>query len=155
MVTPEKQQMWDERWLTISSAYAEFSKDPSKKIGAVIVKDNRVISAGWNGLPRNIEDTKERLTNKDVKYSMIVHAELNAVFNAAYHGQSINESTLYVYGLPPCSNCVKGLIQTGIKRIVAFYDPAGVNEKWRTEQELSVILMKEAGIRYDEFLSSE
>jgi dCMP deaminase len=108
---------WDNRFLEIAKNVSEWSKDPSSKVGAVIVKDRRIISQGYNGFPKGIKDD-ERLNIKEEKYPRIVHAELNAILNAAKNGVSTEGSTLYVYGLPICCDCAKSIIQSGISKVV-------------------------------------
>jgi len=78
---------WDRHFLGLALAHARMSKDPNTKVGAIIVgPDRELISAGFNGFPRGIEDSDERLTNRDLKLKLIVHAEMNAVLAAARHG---------------------------------------------------------------------
>lgn len=139
---------WDRRWLKIAETYSSFSKDPSTKVGAVIVRDDRPLSQGWNGVPRGLEDTHERLHDREVKYAVTVHAEMNAVLNAAYEGSSLKGSTLYVYGLPVCSDCAKAVIQSGVERVVMLA-PSPVPEKWLSSfLDNGAKWFDEAGIEY-------
>lgn len=137
---------WEHRYLRLAEQIANWSKDPSKKVGAIAVIDGRVIAQGYNGLPRGIEDSSDRLVNREVKYKYIVHAEMNTIFNATYHGQSLQGSTLYVYGLPVCSDCALGVIQVGIKKVVMPQQE--VPEKWRNSWELTKSMFDEAGVEY-------
>ena len=137
---------WDQRYLRLAYEVAQWSKDPSSKIGAVTVgAKGQVLSQGFNGFPRGLKDDFTRLHDRETKYKFVVHAEMNAIYNATYNGTSLDGATLYVYGLPICSECAKGVIQVGIKRVVmpnqkvdgkwlgswmqseAFFDEAGVN----------------------------
>lgn len=130
---PAVNSKWDTRFMRLAREIATWSKDPSSKIGAVIVNDDRrILATGYNGFPKGIQDTSERLNDREQKYSMIVHAELNALMNALYAGVSVKGATLYVYGLPVCSDCTKSVIQSGIERIV-ITDPYRdeVQEKWK------------------------
>jgi len=123
---------WDIRFMRIAKEISQWSKDPSSKIGAVIVNDDhRILATGYNGFPRGIQDDEDRLNNREIKYSLIVHAEMNALMNALYSGVSVKGTTLYVYGLPVCDNCTKSVIQAGISRVVITY-PDVVAEKWQT-----------------------
>jgi dCMP deaminase len=123
---------WDIRFMRIAKEISQWSKDPSSKIGAVIVNDDhRILATGYNGFPRGIQDDEDRLNNREIKYSLIVHAEMNALMNALYSGVSVKGATLYVYGLPVCDNCTKSVIQAGISRVVITY-PDVVAEKWQT-----------------------
>ena len=108
---------WDLRFLDMAALVKSWSKDPSTHIGAVIVKDNRVISTGYNGFPPGIADD-ERLNVREDKYKLVVHAELNAILNAAKHGIALKGTTIYVDGLHACSACAKAIVCAGITRVV-------------------------------------
>lgn len=138
---------WDARFMRLSKEISTWSKDPSSQIGAVIVNDERrILSTGYNGFPRGIEDTEERLNNKEEKYPRIVHAELNALLGALYNGVSVKDAILYVYGLPVCADCTKSVIQAGIKRVVVNMSALD-NEKWAKQwNEISKPMFQEAGV---------
>lgn len=150
--------LWDRRFLDLALLVSTWSKDPSTKVGAVIVDKDRVVrSIGYNGFPRGIGDTEDRLTNRDTKYKLVVHAEMNAILNAVRSNIPIKDSTLYViatsqgktWGGPPCTRCTVETIQSGIANIVV--PPLGeVPERWVEDMELSFNLLKEAGINYKE-----
>lgn len=136
---------WDARYLKLAKEIASWSKDPSKQIGAVAVGDfGQVLAQGYNGFPRNISDNEERYSDRETKYKYVVHAEMNAIFNATLNGISLKNSTLYVYGLPICSECAKGIIQVGIKKVVMGYNE--ISYKWLESFELTKKLFDEAGI---------
>ena len=110
---------WDNRYLSLAKEVATWSKDPSTQVGAVTVGAKKeVLSQGFNGFPRGIKDTDERYNHRETKYKFVVHAEMNAIYNATYSGTSLDGATLYIYGLPICSECAKGIIQVGIKKVV-------------------------------------
>jgi dCMP deaminase len=138
---------WDNRFMKLAREISTWSKDPSTKIGAVIVNDERrILATGYNGFPRGIEDTEERLKDRDQKYPLIVHGEMNALMNALYSGVSVKDTTIYVWGLPVCSECTKNVIQSGIKRVVILF-PEHAPEKWQTQwNELSKPMYEEAGV---------
>ena len=138
---------WDCRWMRVAETYASFSKDPSTRVGAVAVVDKRVVSAGWNGFPRGILDD-ERLSDRPTKYKLVVHAEMNCVFNACHVGSSLAGSTVYVSGLLVCSDCAKGLIQAGVRRVVMKVDREP-DVKWKEEFEWTVRMFGEAGIAWE------
>ena len=95
---------WDQRYLALAKEVSTWSKDPSTQVGAVTVGSKKeVLSQGFNGFPRGINDSDERYNNRDIKYKLVVHAEMNASYNATYSGTSLDGATLYVYGLPICS----------------------------------------------------
>ena len=143
----EKELKWDNRFMDMAEMISTWSKDPSSKIGAVAVNDERrILATGYNGFPKGIADTEERLNNKDEKYPRIIHAEMNALMNALYSGVSLKDATLYVYGLPVCPSCTKCVIQAGVKCIVI---PATKTDKGNWQQvweEQSLPMLKEAGV---------
>lgn len=107
---------WDYRYLELAKHVATWSRDPSTKVGCVIVRpDKTIASVGFNGFPRGVNDD-ERLNDREVKLSMILHAEQNAVLSAH---ERLDGCTAYVWPMPPCSHCAAVLIQAGILRVVA------------------------------------
>jgi len=138
---------------------ARMSKDPATQAGAVIVgPDREVRSMGYNGLPRGIADSPERLNEKELKRSLIVHAEMNAILHAARIGISTRGCTLYlaltdetgeVWGGPPCLRCTVEIIQAGIAEIVA--KPFKTTDShWTTSVEQARELLLEANLAYRE-----
>lgn len=139
---------WDARYLKLAYEVAQWSKDPSTKVGAVVVgSKGQVLSQGFNGFPRGIVDLDTRLNVRETKYKYIVHAEMNAIYNATYSGVSLDGATLYVYGLPVCSECSKGVIQVGIKRVVM--QKQDMPDKWKESWSWSQNFFTEAGIQCD------
>ena len=109
---------WDMRFLDLATHISEWSKDPSTKVGCVVVGPDREIrSTGFNGFPRGILDSDDRLTDRDLKYPLICHAEENAIMHAARIGLALKGCTAYVTW-PPCTRCARSLIQAGISEIV-------------------------------------
>jgi len=138
---------WDKRYLDLAKQVSTWSKDPSRKIGAVAVgSKGQVLAQGYNGFPRGIEDSFDRYEDRPTKYRLVVHAEMNVIYNATYNGVSLDGATLYVHGLPVCSDCAKGVIQVGIKRVVMPYQdiPDHWAESWKNTKEV----FDEAGIDY-------
>jgi len=138
---------WDKRFLNLAKEISTWSKDPSTQVGAIAVKDRKVLAQGYNGFPRNMKDLEDRYNNKKEKYTYIVHAEMNVIYNATYNGASLKDSTMYVYGLPVCSDCAKGIIQVGIKRVVML--EMIVPEKWRESFRNTKHMFDEAGVKYE------
>lgn len=140
--------------MSLAKHYSSWSKDPSTKIGAVAVSDNKLqLSSGWNGFPRGIEDD-DRLKNRETKYSLVVHAEMNVIYNAARNGISLVGASLYVYGLPICSECAKGVIQSGIKKVFIVKESISKSEFWEKSWDLTRRMFEEAGVNYY-FISEE
>jgi len=147
-IPPE--QKWDIRYIELAYKVSEWSKDPSTKIGCVVVGDKgQVLAQGYNGFPRGIEDSEERLDNRETKLKYVVHGEMNAIYNACYNGISLEGSTMYVTGLPTCSDCAKGVIQVGIKRVVWPKELENVEDRWKESIELTMSMFDEAGVKYE------
>lgn len=117
----DKQRFWDIRFAQLAKLVSLWSKDPSTKVGAVIVRpDKTIASVGFNGFPKGVPDLPEWYADRDIKYKIVKHAEENAILFAQ---EDIKGHTLYVYPLPPCSSCAGDIIQRGIKRVVAIVPP--------------------------------
>ncbi len=139
---------WGNRYTCLAKEISTWSKDPSTQVGAVVIGNNgEVLSQGYNGFPRGIKDTAARLKDRERKYNLVVHAEMNAIYNAGLNGVSLKGSTLYVYGLPVCNECAKGIIQVGIDKVIATR-PADYNEKWDDSIKDAKALFKEAEVDY-------
>ena len=137
---------WDERFLELAKQIASWSKDPSTQVGCVVVGPDREIrSTGFNGLPRGIEDSEDRLNNREIKYPMICHAEENAIMHAARIGISLKDCTAYVTW-PPCTRCARSLIQAGVSEIIY---PKGIDipDRWIQDFDLSLNMFKEAAVK--------
>ena len=150
---------WDMHWLGDCLKWSEMSKDPNTRVGSVIVgPDRETRSTGFNGFPRNIADTAERLLDRETKNSLMVHAEHNAILNAARIGTPVKGCTLYVactdatgdiWSGPPCIACTLALIQAGITEVVGWPFKDG-ESKWKENIEQARLLLAEAGIKYRE-----
>ena len=148
MESGKRDSTWWPRYLSIAKQVSTWSKDPSTQVGAVAVGDKgQVLSQGYNGFPRGVKDD-DRYNDKDVKYRYVVHAEMNCIYNATFHGVSLNGATLYVYGLPMCNECAKAIVQVGITRVVSPYNGAATPEKWKVSCAHTQNLLKEVGIPY-------
>ena len=136
---------WDQRFLNLAKHISEWSKDPSTKVGCVVVGPDREIrSTGFNGLPRGIEDNDERLNNREIKYPLICHAEENAIMHAARIGISLKDCTAYVTW-PPCTRCARSLIQAGVSTII-YPKEIEIPDRWMEDFNLSLNMLKEARI---------
>jgi dCMP deaminase len=132
------------RFLKIAYEVCTWSKDPSTKCGCVLVKDRRVIATGYNGFPANISDTFERYNNRDFKLAAVVHAEKNALFNAAKNGSTTEGCTAYITW-PPCCQCASALIQAGVTLVVCP-NPNTAPTRWVENFLLANELLFEAGV---------
>jgi dCMP deaminase len=135
---------WDRRWLLLAELMASFSKDPSTRVGAVAVRDRRVLSTGFNGMPTGVVDSKFRLSDRDTRLSMTVHAEMNVINFAARNGVSLFGSDLFIFPLAPCSSCASSIIQAGIRRVVV-YDYV-IPTRWQQSFDTAAELFSESGI---------
>lgn len=133
--------------LHMARQVAGWSKDPSTKVGALAVRDRRILATGFNGLPSGVGDDEARLRDRSLKLAMSVHAETNLVAFAARSGVCLAGSTAYVWPLPPCSQCSAVLIQADVSRIVVpdFPEPL----RWMESFQLGRIMFGEAGIRFE------
>ena len=139
-------ESWMKKYLALAGQIAGWSKDPSTKVGAVAVGVNgQILSQGYNGFPRGIRDSKDRLYSREEKYKFVVHAEMNCIYNATLNGVSLRDADLYVYGLPVCSECAKGVVQVGIRRVFMCC-PADISDKWRKSFKVTSEIFGEAGV---------
>jgi dCMP deaminase len=137
---------WSRRYLDVAKEVATWSKDPSKKIGAIAVGDKgQILSQGYNGFPRGVKDTDNRYNVREEKYKYVVHGEMNCIYNACNSGVSLNGATLYVTGLPVCSECAKGIIQVGISKVIMEY-PKDIPDNWKESMILTQQMFLEAGV---------
>ena len=144
-VLVDRSEKWDIRFVKLAMHIANWSKDPSTKVGCVVVGEDREIrSTGFNGFPRGIKDDEERLLDREQKYPLICHAEENAIMHAARIGLSLKGSTAYVTW-PPCSRCARSLIQSGIKEII-YPTPGEIPERWIADFNISNGMIYEAGV---------
>lgn len=135
---------WDVRFLKLAEYIASWSRDPSKKVGAVIVDDKkRIVSLGFNGFPRGVDDD-HRLNDQSLKNEIVIHAEVNAILFA---NKDVQGCTMYVWPIPPCSRCAAQIIQTGIARVVAPYIQE--SDRWKNSVQLGRDVLDEGGVHTD------
>lgn len=135
---------WDGRFFDLALEVAGWSKDPSTKVGSVLVDTSRrIVGTGYNGFPRGVNDDQIRYLEKAVKYRMIVHAEANALLNAV---ASATDATLYATKFP-CTECTKLIIQRGVYRVVA--PKPDLDGKWGEDAQFSTQMLREAVVRVD------
>lgn len=135
---------WHNRWLELAGSIAQWSKDPSTKVGAVLfTPENTPVAFGYNGLPRGLEDSDSRLQNRELKYKLTVHAEANALMNALRSGAAVSGNCLAVTTVP-CPNCAAMIIQAGIKQVIFNSPTEDYISRWDIETPL--MMFKEAGV---------
>lgn len=143
--------IWNNRFMSLAKEFSSWSKDPSTQVGSVVVDSSkRILASGYNGFPRGIEDTQDRLTNRELKLSLVVHSEMNCIYTATYHGVSLQDASIYVYGLPVCSDCCKGIIQVGIKKIYVLKEFTTKSEYWLASWNRTKEMCKESGVDCEE-----
>lgn len=139
---------WHDRYMKMAKEVSLWSKDPNTKVGAIAVgSKGQILSQGYNGFPRGIFDLEERLTDRETKYKYVVHAEMNVIYNATYSGVSLDGAKLYVYGLPVCSECAKGIIQVGIKEVYVAQECIDLRPHWFESFQQTLDMFNEAGIK--------
>lgn len=148
----ERIDKWDGFYLGMAQYIATASKDPSTKVGAVIVRpNNTVISVGYNGFPRGMSDAPELYEDRETKYSRIVHAEMNAILNA--HGP-VDGCTLYCTFIP-CDRCAVFVVQAGITRVVSPEPSPELAERWGPSLAATRAIFQEAGVMMTTLSSEE
>ena len=147
-ILDEKSQLkWDKRFLKLAKEVSTWSKDPSTQVGCVVVdEDRRIVSLGYNGFPKGVEDSDERLNNRELKYKIVLHSEDNAIITA--ERERLVGSTFYTYPFEPCSNCGSKIIQVKAKRVVTP-KTKDVRLKQSWSNELTRELFAEAGVILD------
>jgi dCMP deaminase len=138
---------WDKRFLELADFVAGWSKDPSTKVGAVAVGDTpNLLSLGYNGFPPGVADSADRLDNREIKYRLVVHAEINALINAQFR-----PITLYITH-PPCVRCtVQILAYRSVRRVVSRQPDADMLSRWGTDFEEATRLFAEAAVAFQLF----
>ncbi len=134
---------WQTRFLRLAKEVATWSKDPSTQVGAVIVdQNNRVVSLGFNGFARGVDDALEIMEDREAKLRRMIHAEENALLFA---GRDVTDCTIYVTHAP-CAPCAAKIIQAGIKKVV-FPKPEGdFYSRWVVDMVTAVSMYQEVGV---------
>lgn len=135
--------------MKIAREVSTWSKDPGHRVGAVIVRDRRILATGYNGPPAGIVDD-DRFLDRGFKLLHTIHAEMNAIVDAGRRGVSVDSSTMYVYGLPTCSNCAKHACQSGVSRLVVpKLEGVGSEQWWDDFFDVTQPMMRECGVAVD------
>ena len=144
---------WDIRFVRIAREVASWSKDPSTQVGSIAVRNRKIIATGYNGFPKTINDDLDRLKDRETKLKFTVHAEKNMIYNAVEHGVKLEGSTVYIWGLPTCEECWKGLVQVGVSRVV-MPDIEFESGKWKEGCAHAKKFMEISNINITEYLMS-
>lgn len=137
---------WDNRFLLLAQHIAGWSKDPSTQVGAVVVdQDKRIVSTGYNGFARGVDDGRLSTTDREEKLRRTIHAEVNAIL---YARRDLTGCTIYVTH-PPCARCAAVICQSGIKRVVAVKPEKGFEDRWGEDMHSAEMQFGEADIRFD------
>lgn len=132
---------WDKRFIELAKHVADWSKDPSTKVGAVIVDEyHRIISIGFNGYAKGVLD--DDLHNREIKYAKIIHAEINAILFAK---RDLSNHTIYTTFVP-CPQCAAAIIQSGIKRVVAAHVSNDLFKRWEAKINITDNMFEEASV---------
>lgn len=134
---------WDKRFLAIVDMITSWSKDPSTKCGALIVRPDRaVVSYGYNNFPAGIMDTAERLNDRPTKYELVVHAETNALL---FTHESVEGYIMYVSAVP-CCRCAMNIIQARIAKVICRPPTDDYLSRWSDSVDKTLSLFQEAGV---------
>ncbi|ARB06154.1 deoxycytidylate deaminase [Dinoroseobacter phage vB_DshS-R5C] len=134
---------WHLRFLDLADHVAQWSKDPSTKVGCVLVNDDRqVVGMGYNGFPRGVEDGADRYADRSIKYPMVVHAEANAILNAV----GTTRGTIAYVTHHPCADCMGLLIQAGIRSIITHRPDEGLAARFCDSFAITKTMGTESGV---------
>lgn len=137
---------WDRRFLKMAAGEINtWSKDPSTKVSATIFRGKYPIASAYNGFPPGIEDTHERLNNRELKYKLVQHAEANAIATCAKLGISTDGCTMAVTHFP-CSTCAGQMVTAGIRKLIVQKPNEDFLSRWADTLELGQSILKEAGV---------
>lgn len=154
----DSQTNWVNFFFELCDVISKKSKDPSTKVGCVIVNSgNSIISTGYNGFPIGVKDDVLDLSDGTIKtskryerpekYLWTSHAEENAIAFAARNGVSLKDSTLYVNRMQPCTRCTRLIIQSGIKKVYVMQDvPDETANRWKEDNDIAKIMLEESGV---------
>jgi dCMP deaminase len=137
---------WDHRFMELARHIGSWSKDKSRQVGCVVVgTGNFVLTIGYNGFPRRIDDDQEYRHQRPAKYLWTEHAERNAIYAAAHNGTSLAGAKMYLPWFP-CVDCARAIVQAGIVELVAIR-PDTNDPQWGGDFIVSQELLDEAGVK--------
>jgi dCMP deaminase len=137
---------WNLRFMKIADLeVAQWSKDRSSKVGCLIVKDREIVTSGFNGMPRGVDDDVEVRHERPEKYHWFIHSEANAIINAARQGKSTLNCDMYVNWFP-CDTCSGFIVQAGIKRLFCDKEPDLNNPNFGEGFKRALKILEEGGV---------
>lgn len=146
---------WMDYFFDVVERTSQQSKDPSTKVGAILVKDKRIMATGYNGFAYGVADEATRYADRQTKLALVVHSEANCILQCARYGVSTEGLTLFV-SLTPCIECAKMIIQAGIKNVIFKHQDLSVlrvatENEWRDKIAMSIDMLHEAGVSVFEY----
>jgi dCMP deaminase len=157
IIHPEVQEVFTDKWkrhfLKEARLTSEPSKDRSTKCGCVLVGMRRnILTSGYNGMPRGMNDDVEERHERPAKYAYFEHSERNAIFNAAYEGVALGGCVAFVTG-PPCVDCTRAMIQSGVIAVIIpehhNFKAQETADRWRESCQVALDMMTECGIHFE------
>jgi dCMP deaminase len=137
---------WDLRFMHMTDVeIAQWSKDRSSKVGALIIRNKEIVTSGYNGMPRGVNDDVEARHERPEKYHWFIHAEANAIINAARQGKSTMDADIYINWFP-CDQCAGFIVQAGIKRVFCDKEPDLNNEKFGEGFKRALQILEEGDV---------
>jgi dCMP deaminase len=139
---------WDQRFLDLAEYISGWSKDTSSKVGAVIVRNRRIVSTGYNGFPEGYDDNDPKNHERPLKYALVNHAEENAIINAARIGNSTEGTTMYLNWFP-CGSCAGDIVNAGITKIICGTDFDFEHERWGDDFKIAIMKLYHGGVEVE------
>jgi len=141
---------WDEFFMRHVYLVGSKSKDKSTQIGAILVRDGTIISEGYNGICRKVNDTIKERNERPEKYHWYEHGERNAVYNCARNGISTSGAIMFT-NYPPCTDCARAVVQSNVKEIVFHKQWADLfdknkGDKWKGHDNRTMTMFIESGV---------
>ena len=144
---------WDKRFLAMARLISTWSKDPSTQCGAVIVDlQKRIISVGFNGFPAGADDDESIYQDRERKYKRVLHGEINSILFAK---QDLTGYSIYVWPMPPCSQCAAAIIQSGICRVVTIAPTKEQRGRWGKDFSETIQMFSEARVVLSQYEESD
>ena len=142
-----REMKWALRFMDMAMNVSTWSKDTSAKVGVVVVGDeNRVLTLGYNGLPRGVDERPPERHERPEKYKWYEHGERNAIYNAAAEGIRLKGSTMYAPNAA-CCDCARAVVQSGISRFIYFSDgPFFDRPDWVESLQTALTIFREGGV---------